>query len=169
MMPRTLRGVTLIELVLALAVLAVLSALALPSFGARADRARLQNAAEALAVDLGNARFEAARRGDPLHVLAAPGPAWCWAVSPAPGCGCGAPQPCQLHRVTAAEHPGVRISAGGEVHLAPSGEITDPGAFAMLESGRGERLRVDLTPLGRARVCVPGGRTDATAWRLPPC
>jgi hypothetical protein len=28
---------------------------------------------------------------------------------------------------------------------------------AEFESARGERLRVDLTRLGRARICAPGG------------
>jgi type IV fimbrial biogenesis protein FimT len=68
-MSRRYAGLTLIELCAVLAVLALLSALALPSLGHRLDRQRLHAAAETLAADLADARFEAARRGQPLHCL----------------------------------------------------------------------------------------------------
>ena len=61
-MPPT-RGFTLLELVITLAVLGILSTLAMPSLGSRVDRARLVGTAEMLAADIAEARFEAARLG----------------------------------------------------------------------------------------------------------
>ncbi|MFO1286584.1 MAG: prepilin-type N-terminal cleavage/methylation domain-containing protein [Rubrivivax sp.] len=91
--PRAQRGLTLLELAVVLAVLAVLGALALPSMAARLRGERLQTAAEMLAADIADARHEAARRGQALHIEGraadSGGPAWCWSVATAPGCPCG--------------------------------------------------------------------------------
>ena len=105
-----LSGFTLLELVVTLAVMAVLGTLALPSLGQRVDRARLAGAAEGLAADIAEARFEAARLGRSLHVQARDGTDWCWSVANAPGCGCAAAQACQLKTVQASDHPGVVCS-----------------------------------------------------------
>jgi len=82
---RQRRGFTLLELMIGLAVLAVLATLAVPSMGSALQRQRLRAAAEHLAADLNEARFEATRRGQILHVLPRSGPAWCWAVAREPG------------------------------------------------------------------------------------
>jgi type IV fimbrial biogenesis protein FimT len=160
-------GVTLLELVATLAVLAVLCSLALPSLGQRVDRARLAAAAEGLAADIADARFEAARLGQPLHVQARPGADWCWSVADAPGCGCAAAQACQLKTVQAPDHPGVRLLEPFALQLHPGGEAdTQP---ARLEGRRGERLRVALTPLGRTRICSESADGGSAAGRYPPC
>ncbi|MDZ7590704.1 MAG: prepilin-type N-terminal cleavage/methylation domain-containing protein [Rubrivivax sp.] len=160
-------GVTLLELVATLAVLAVLCSLALPSLGQRVDRARLAGAAELLAADIADARFEAARLGRPLHVQARPGADWCWSVANAPGCGCAAAQACQLKTVQAPDHPGVRLLEPFSLQLHPGGEAdTQP---ARLEGRRGERLRVALTPLGRTRICSESAGERSVAGRYPPC
>jgi type IV fimbrial biogenesis protein FimT len=155
------RGLTLIEVAITLAVLAVLGALALPNMAERLSRQRLQTTAETLAADLADARFEAARRGLPLHVQAQvqtqDGTAWCWAVATAPGCGCDQAQACQIHRVRAADHPGVRLLEGHALVLDPAGAGA-AGTAAVFASPRGEQLRVDLTPMGRPRVCAQSGQ-----------
>ncbi|HEX6244049.1 MAG TPA: prepilin-type N-terminal cleavage/methylation domain-containing protein, partial [Polyangiales bacterium] len=60
---RRARGITLIECVIALAILGALMSIALPSFGDALARARLRGAAEDLALALGNARLESVRAG----------------------------------------------------------------------------------------------------------
>ena len=95
-------GVTLIELMMGLAVLAILGALALPAMGSRLERQRLAMAAETLAADLTEARFEAARRGVGMQMNAltsADGKQWCWTVAPAaasvaPDCACALTRSC---------------------------------------------------------------------------
>jgi type IV fimbrial biogenesis protein FimT len=160
-------GFTLLELVITLAVLAVLGTLALPSLGQRVDRARLAGVAEGLAADIAEARFEAARLGRSLHVQARDGTDWCWTVANAPGCGCAAAQACQLKTVQAADHPGVRLLEPFSLQLHPGGEAdTQP---ARLEGRHGERLRVALTPLGRTRICSEGADGAAAAGGYPPC
>lgn len=157
------RGLTLLELMIAIAVLAVLSTLALPSMGRQLERHRLQAAAEALAADLAEARFEAARRGQALHLDVHPATPWCWAVTTAPGCHCGTPQVCQLRAVRAEDHRGVRLLAAAPVRFDSDGRA-DGSLGAVLEAGS-ERLQVEVGALGRARICDPQGRLP----RVPRC
>ena len=159
------RGLTLLEVAIVLAVIAVLAALALPDVGRRMERQRLQFAAQSLAADLTDARFEAARRSQDMYVQAQMGTDWCWAVSAATDCGCGQAQSCQIHRVAAATHRGVRLTQGMVVRLTSDGAAQGSHAVALLESSRGDRLQVDVSPLGRARVCAAAG----TFPNLAPC
>jgi type IV fimbrial biogenesis protein FimT len=165
-MKRTL-GFTLIELAIALAVMAVLATLAVPTLASRLDRARLQGAAETLAADLAEARFEAAKRGGALYVEtaeAAGGAAWCWAVAVNAGCSCGAPQACQLKITRSADHPGVKLVGALNARMDPAGGV-QTAQSATLEGSRGDRLRVELSTLGRPRICAEKG-----SWpRLPSC
>jgi type IV fimbrial biogenesis protein FimT len=163
------RGLTLLELSMVLAVVVVLGTLAIPSFSASLDRQRTQAAAEKLAGDLAEARFEAAQRGQALAVWSQAGADWCWAVATSPSCDCHGRAACLIRTVRSADHPGVRLTQGEAVQLEPGGS-TGPGAApgsgaTLFETRRGERLRVAVSPLGRARVCAESGN-----WpRVPAC
>ncbi len=165
-------GVTLIELMVGLAVLALLAALALPAAGARMERQRLALAAETLAADLTQARFDAAQRGQPMQVNAITGGAgrsWCWSVAPAAAgtagaCSCTPARPCGQRTVSGDDHPGVKMSQGGAVLVQANG-TAQVATAAVFESPRGERLRVDLQALGRSRICSPAGPLG----RYPAC
>jgi type IV fimbrial biogenesis protein FimT len=159
------RGLTLIEIVLALAVLAILGAIALPGYHARAERERLGGAAEALAADINEARFEAARQGRELHLNVVDGPGWCWAVATASDCPCGSGQACQLRSAREPDHPGVTLHSPGPVALGPDGRASRPGAGFELASARGLRLRVTVGAMGRAHICTVQGE----APRYPRC
>lgn len=161
MMRRPALGFTMIEVGLALAVLAILAALALPDIGRRMERQRLQGAAQGLAADLAEARFEAARQGHALFVEARPAPSpdndWCWAVARSAGCDCATAQACLVHAVRSADWRGVRLVEGLAVTLQPGGTAAGLQQAALLESSRGEQLRVEVSALGRARVCATRG------------
>lgn len=156
------RGLTLLETMVALAVLALLATLALPSFGSAAQRARLKAAAETLAADLSEARLEAAHRAQPLHVAWHGGADWCWAVATTPGCACGSALPCQLKAERAVDHPGIELAVSGSADLAPTGDAQG-AAIALFASQHGEQLRVALSPLGRASICAPGAAVPGYA------
>lgn len=179
---RCRRGLTLLELVLVMAVLAVLGALAVPSMAARLRTERLQTAAEMLAADIADARHEAARRGQALHIEAqarsasspSSGPAWCWSVATAGACPCGeaaaastttppAAASCRLKTVPAEEHPGVSLVQAQPVHLQPDG-LASPVLAAVFAAGD-RQLQVQVSRFGRARVCDPAGASG----RVPRC
>ena len=162
--PFAQRGLTMLELCIAIAILAVLGAIAVPSLGARLDQQRLYTAAEALLADINEARFEAARQGRALHVVMDSGDNWCWAVATQSACPCGQAQACELRSARTRDHSGVRLLQGQNLHLSATGQAESPGS-ATLESRRGSRLRVDVQALGRARVCTLIG----SASRYPAC
>jgi len=158
------RGLTLLELAIVMAVLAVLSALALPSMASRLRADRLQSAADMFVADIADARHEAARRGQALFVQARSGTDWCWAVATQPACACGETNAaCRLKAVPAGEHPGVSLVLALPVRLAPDGQAS-PGLAAVFAAGE-RRLQVEVSRFGRARVCDPGGAST----RVPRC
>jgi type IV fimbrial biogenesis protein FimT len=157
-MRRRARGLTLLELLVTLAIVAVMMTLALPSFGSILARHRLKAAAEQMAADLGELRLISAQRGQALHLSLQPGAQWCYALATASGCDCRMRQSCQLKTVRATDHPGVTLLAGAELpvdarHVGP----LQRGGQALLQGSEGAQLRVGLTPLGRPQVCAPGG------------
>lgn len=164
------RGIGLVEWLMVVALVGVLVALALPGAASRLQRERLAHAAETLAGDLREARFEAARRQQRVQVSAASGPGWCWAVATATGCRCqpaataDALPACMLHQVDARHHPGVQLVRGGTVALGADGTAAG-GVVAVLATPRGDTLRVELATLGRPRICAEG----PGFWRYPVC
>lgn len=151
------RGLTLIEIAITLAVLALLATLALPSFGSMLSRHRLVAAAEELAADLAEARFLAAQSGQPVHVVFRPGPDWCYAVARAPGCDCRSAEACQLKTVRADDVPGVALEAAADASFDPAAVATLGGQASWRTRQGGDALQVRLSGLGRARVCTSSG------------
>lgn len=152
------RGLTLLEAMIALAIVAIVATLALPSFGTASERARLKAAAETLSADLSEARFEAARRAQPLHVEVNGGAGWCWVVATSAGCPCEGSATCRLKATHARDFTGIELVEAQSTRMDPNGAAAAP-ASALFQAPHGEQLRVDLLALGRPRVCTPAGRT----------
>ncbi len=152
------RGLTLIELVIGLAICAVLMSLAVPSFAAYLQRQRLKAAALGLELDLREARYESAHRGLPLHLTFLPGADWCYAITTSSSCDCRAQQPCRIKAVRAADRRGVALAESHGTRFDPTSGTADlTGTAAVLHSTGGERVRVSLSPLGRPSVCMLEG------------
>lgn len=151
------KGFTLVELAVALAIAVTLASLALPYYGDYLARHRLMAAAQGLALDLGEARHEAARRGSTMHVKFSAGGDWCYAVSAAPGCGCdaAAAAACRPKTVHGGAFAGVALIDATDLSFDPAGSAA-PRAIR-LQTVKGQTLAVQVSALGRARVCAPQG------------
>lgn len=156
------RGITLIECVIAVAIVAALMSIALPSFGEAMARARLRAAAQDLALDLGNARLESVRPGAGLvHVSVRAGANWCWSVGTVVDADCHQPPQGTLHVARSDDYPGVVLTRGVDTHFDGRDTLAPAGFAAEFELAQGQQLRVQVTPLGRAIVCAPqGGSRD---------
>jgi type IV fimbrial biogenesis protein FimT len=156
---RRILGLTLVELMVALSIMTILGALAIPEFARQISRWKLQTSAERLASDLSETREQAQQRRRAQYVTVAGGEQWCWAVSEAPNCPCGEARACQRHRVAAPSASGIVIAQEARFRFDPAAPIATQAApqSVLLQSMQGERLQVVMTPLGRARVCAPDG------------
>jgi type IV fimbrial biogenesis protein FimT len=154
--PASQTGLTLIEVAVALAVLVILLTVAVPPISNHMQRQRLSLAAETLAADLAEGRFEAARLGQAVTVTSRASDEWVWTLSTASVASAGAAGPAAFRQVSQSAHPGVRLVGGHSVTLLPTG-ISAANTVAVFESPRGERLRVATGPTGRARVCSETG------------
>jgi type IV fimbrial biogenesis protein FimT len=157
---RRTTGFTLLEAMVTVAIVGVLASLAVPSFGAQIARNRLKAAAERMAADIAEARFEASRAGVPMHVHFEAGTQWCYVVSNAEHCACNpTAQACQLRHVKAADHQGVTLERASDLHFSPTDGTAAAVAQFSLRSSHGDALRVVLTRLGRAKVCAPESKS----------
>jgi hypothetical protein len=100
-----------------------------------------------------------------MHLLVNTGPGWCWAVATADACPCGSGQGCQLRSATEHDHPGVVLAAGQMITMAADGRPHPDAAPLELHGRNGLKLRVVVTPMGRAHVCTLHGE----ALRHPRC
>lgn len=150
-------GFTLIEVVIALAVLALLMSMTLPSFGEAVARQRLRSVAEDLALDLGEARLESLR-GTTVHLALRTGRNWCWAIGPVPDVDCTGPVAGATKVVRANDYPGITMSAGASSSFGGRETLAVASTAAEFVSVQGQTLRVHMTPLGRAIVCAPQSR-----------
>ena len=178
-------GVTLIELLLALALLVVLVTVAVPSFGHWLDRQRLQGAGHALAADLRHTRQHAITQSgnQPVYVHFRTGSDWCYGISSRPHCDCRETGPqargaclfnsrgtVRLRRRDGQLYHGIAlISAnftGGTAARFDSLRGLASGGSLTLQNRYRDQLEIRLSPLGRVRLCSPG------SGRLPgvdPC
>lgn len=167
------RGLTAIELAIALAIAAVLGALAVPSFRSMIQQRRLVGAASALAADLGEARQEAIQRSAAVELrFGGNDERWCWLVVAPTGADAAASADCHaaaaalLKRVSSGDHPGVVMLQAQTMRIGADGAsaaLQTPSV--LLANTRGEQLRVRLSRLGRASICAVNGILSG----VPPC
>ena len=142
----TANGVTLIELMVTIAVLAILAAIAIPSFTDLADSRRLVNATEAIYNDLQYVRSEAAKR---TRQLTAKVEGDCLIIVGQSG---SLPSTCM------ATYPGVALSVTGfpvtfdRVRGMPNPPL---GGTITLTSASGRIAKVIVSKFGRVRICSP--------------
>jgi type IV fimbrial biogenesis protein FimT len=146
------RGFTLLEAVLTITLLAITASLALPSFGGALARYRLRGAAEALAAEMALARQAAAGRDAPAYLVARTGDQWCVGVAASPDSDCNGSSVSHVLRADA--FPGVKlIASSGQLGDGALTQSNSERATALFSSAQGDRLRVAMTPLGRASIC----------------
>lgn len=156
-------GFTLIELMLSIAVLAVLLALAIPAFTGQFQKQRHKGAAERLVSEIQFARSEAVGANDRVFVNVQGGAAWCIGVSDLEDCDCSSDGDCtvdgQERTTKASDFGGVTMDAVNDsiefenVRGMPEG---DPPDF-FFDGENDKRIGVRVNQLGRVSICSPAG------------
>ena len=157
-MNRRSRGLTVIELMVTIAVAAILAGVAFPNMSDFIDRQRLVAQTLAISELAQTARSEAIKRtGSGSHdsklvtMTITPGPPWSVALDLAS----------KPYTVTATQCAGCTMTAVGSTvtfdfrGVARTTAVDD--TQITLESPKGKKLRVNISRLGRVSICTPNG------------
>lgn len=151
-------GFTSLELMIVVAIVAILAALAIPSFSSTLEKQRITSAAEAILADLRWARAEAIKRNKEVRVAFTTGNSWSYTVHADPG-GVNT----QLKAVSGSDFPATTLSstnfASGYVTFDPIRGISNNGTARI--SSNNFNAGVIVSTLGRARICGSMGGYEA--------
>ncbi len=185
------RGFTLIELMVSLAILAVMVVAAAPSFADFFERYRLRSAVDDTITLFAQARQGAVEEDRNVTVaVGADTTTWCVGakqripppryeqiLTGADPCNCaGSPAACVVNGepmiVDGAQRPGVTLGAGGTTFTYDSkngtlANLTLTPSIDFNSSSQRYALRVQVSALGQARACVPTGKRPVPGYS--PC
>jgi type IV fimbrial biogenesis protein FimT len=174
-MKRAIRGFTLIELMVVVAITAILLAAAAPSFTSFFDKQRVKNAASQLYGDLQFARSEAVQRNRKVKItFASTTTAWCYIIhteddtctcsnSNSAGGSCTTSANNNLKHVAGSDFKSISLTLPSGVSsftFEPQRGGLDgvTGSSVITFTGTGSAsVATGLNPLGRVRVCAPAG------------
>lgn len=171
------KGFTLIELMVVIGVIAILTAVAMPSYRDLMDNYRVRQAGEDVISLISNARTGAVKLHRQVNVSFTTGASWCAganaAVEPTGGalagtaaaCDCASPSTCVLGTlgteraaIPSGKHPGVTMATAtnGLVFNGVSGVTTGlTGSTVTLTSPLNKfTATVTVTPLGQSNLVV---------------
>jgi type IV fimbrial biogenesis protein FimT len=162
-----IRGLTLMEVMVTVAIMAILLVLAVPSFNSFLARGRLTGAAEALAQDLQLAKSEALRSNADVTISFSPGGAWCYGtVATAIACDCTVANSCALRRTDSGAFAGVTMAAptfaGNAATFTARQGLANTGMVEFNHPNAGT-LRVSVgeagqtTPSSQVQICSTSG------------
>lgn len=147
------RGFTLVELVVSIAMLAILASIATPSFMRMIEAQRLRTGAFALISDLTLARSEAVKRGEPVELMPVDGN---WAGG-------------WLVRVAAtSETIGSQTKIGSGITLASAATSVRFNRNGQVDTVSSVRIALSDTHDGRRCISLdPSGRPKSTKSQCP--
>lgn len=183
------RGFSLIELMIAVALLAVLLSIAAPSFVGYMDRARLRGAVDDTVSLIAAARTEAVKRSRNVTISlgGASAASWCIganeAATPAAAAQFAASTACDCTSDSACFVDGSRrvlagTEYGGVTAPVRTASVTvdgkqgtnvslDTASFNLVSPRGTYQLQIQVSPLGQARACIPSGQPEMAGY--PAC
>ncbi|BAW80191.1 fimbrial protein pilin [Candidatus Nitrosoglobus terrae] len=156
-------GFTLIEMMVTVAIAAILLAVAIPSFTQMMDKKRLEGAAESLYADLQLAQSEAIKANKTIKIsFYTNSTVWCYGLTDnTAGCNCQALNSCMIggiqRTVSSDEFQNITISSS-----LPTFSFSPPRGTANtskieFQSASNQTLQVKVSGFGRVKLCSPAG------------
>lgn len=170
-------GVTLVELSIAIVIIAILVAIAAPGFASMIERHRVKSATERLFLYLRHAKSEAIKRNQRIRLTlksSNSGAIWCYGLKINASCDCTVEGSCQIDGVQkiikSDEFPGVSI----EPHISSPGDrftfenvrwvMAGTYGHVRFNSPSGKQARVIVSSTSRIRLCSPQGNANISGY-----
>lgn len=166
--PVSARGFTLVEMMVTVAVAAILATIAVPSFNGVMERFRARRATETLAATMYLAKSEAAKRNQSVSVVFTKntdGTTWCYGLSASTTCDCNTTttSACTLGDVgtvvKSTQFKGINMTnptaLTTAVTFTPTRGTVPAGNVEFTSSGQGYKSRVVRSGIGRITTCSP--------------
>ena len=148
-MPRVQPGFTLIELMVTLAIAAILLAISVPSFMDTIARQRIEGTANELVADLGYAATESISRNLEVRVSTPDDGSYTIATIDS-----GGSVVTELKEVTLGA--GLSITSPVTVTYEPFRGSANAATFTLSSTGTASTLRISTNAAGRVHICAPG-------------
>lgn len=173
-----MRGFTLIEMMISVAVLIVLVAIAAPSFNNFFDKYRVKRAADTFSSFLINSKSEAIKRNQTVRtVITGSGATWCAGMTVNDTCDCSSTgtSACKIDGadrvISSASFKGVELNGPATAYAfefkSQRGTLTD-NETVELESAAGLELNVVVSRVGRIKLCSPSGSGNLGGYPVCP-
>lgn len=155
------KGLSLIEFLIAISIIAILSVLSIPTFISLVKNHRLSSIAETLYYDLQYARTEAIKRNTTVYVSFTTGDNWCYGINAGSTCNCATAGSCALGTTQASAAQQVSLSASGYGSNYVSFEGTHgaanaSGSLTMTLYQQTPLITLSIGMLGNLQMCSTG-------------
>lgn len=156
-----INGFTLLEMMVSIAVMAIIATTVIPSFNDMKEKHKIRGAAESISSDLQLARSEAIKTNQNISLSFSGFGAtnWCYGINDTSGCNCGVGNACQVDGAT------VRVASSNEfsninlttnftsqtVTFDPDRGTTNSGTTTL--SANGKSVKIIVSAIGRISLC----------------
>jgi len=149
-------GVTLMQLLISLAIVAILAVLGIPSIIFLIENNRVKAAAENFYQQANYARSEAVKKRSNTYLVVKSGSIWCVGINSTNDCDCSVTKNCSSGNVDSTEFKNVTLSTSGinNSNMMFDGlRGTTSGSGSATFTINSKAVTVDINSMGRVRIC----------------
>lgn len=156
------KGISLIELLVALSIVVILILVSVPVFTSFAQRYRLTAVAENLQYQLQFARSKAIENNTNVYVSFTTGDTWCYGINAGSACNCAVPSGCSLGTTSYGSAQQLTLSttgmSGNTLYFEGSHGAANAAATATftLYNDPSTLMTVSIGHLGNSQLCSTG-------------
>ena len=161
-----IKGFTLTELLIAIAVVAILLVVGIPSFKQMFDSNKLKGGSDALYFMLTLTKTESVKRNRDIYLDIETGTNWCVGVKADAVCDCKIAGSCDIATVNHEKYTNLTLVSD---YISPvfdrvRGTFNEPDKLFKLQSESGGEVQIKINFMGAIRMCGVGNVLD-----LPAC